>query len=388
MNKYRLNIDGKEVYGLPGQTILDVCKENDIFIPTLCYDERTEIYGACGLCMVEMEGNPKLWKACATEIAPNMIIHTNTPRVIESRKTNLELLLSNHKGDCRPPCMLAYPAGTDCQGYVGLIANGQYEEAIKLMRENIPLPGAIGRVCPHPCETACRRGLVDEPIAIANLKRFAQIDEFGEDPFVPDCEPDKARMLLLSAVVLTVSPWHTSFVSLVTISPSMRQCQSLAVCSVMAFPEYRLPKEVLDEEIAVLEKMMMTMVTNTKIGEDISFETIRRDYDAVCVGIGAWVSTGVRCKGEDAEGVIGGIDFLRKVVRNEDIDLGKNVAIVGGGNTAMDACRTAVRLGADKVYNVSEEQKERDACRYDRDEEAEEEGIIFLNLTNPLEIVS
>ena len=175
MNKYRLNIDGKEVYGLPGQTILDVCKENDIFIPTLCYDERTEIYGACGLCMVEMEGNPKLWKACATEIAPDMIIHTNTPRVIESRKTNLELLLSNHKGDCRPPCMLACPAGTDCQGYVGLIANGQYEEAIKLIRENIPLPGSIGRVCPHPCETACRRGMVDEPIAIATLRDLQQM---------------------------------------------------------------------------------------------------------------------------------------------------------------------------------------------------------------------
>ena len=194
MNKYRLNIDGKEVYGLPGQTILEVCRENDIFIPTLCYDERTEIYGACGLCVVEQEGNPKLWKACATEIAPNMVIHTNTPRVIESRKTNLELLLSNHKGDCRPPCMLACPAGTDCQGYVGLIANGQYEEAIKLIRENIPLPGAIGRVCPHPCETACRRGMVDEPIAIANLKRFAaDTDEFGEDPFVPECEPDTGK---------------------------------------------------------------------------------------------------------------------------------------------------------------------------------------------------
>ncbi len=88
------------------------------------------------------------------------------------------------------------------------------------------------------------------------------------------------------------------------------------------------------------------MVPNVKIGKDISFETIRRDYDAVCLGIGAWLSTGVRCKGEDAQGVIGGIDFLRKVVRNEAIDLGENVAIVGGGNTAMDACRTAVRLGA------------------------------------------
>ena len=153
-------------------------------------------------------------------------------------------------------------------------------------------------------------------------------------------------------------------------------------------PEYRLPKETLDEEIAVLEKMGVTMVTNTKIGEDISFDVIRRDYDAVCVGIGAWVSTGVRCKGEDAEGVIGGIDFLRKVVRNETIDLGKNVAIVGGGNTAMDACRTAVRLGADKVYNIYRRTKDEMPADMLEIEEAEEEGVIFLNLTNPLEIIS
>ena len=132
----------------------------------------------------------------------------------------------------------------------------------------------------------------------------------------------------------------------------------------------------------------MTMVTNTKIGEDISFETIRRDFDAVCVGIGAWVSTGVRCKGEDAKGVIGGIDFLRKVVRNEPIDLGKKVAIVGGGNTAMDACRTAVRLGADKVYNIYRRTKDEMPADMLEIEEAEEEGVIFLNLTNPLEIIS
>ena len=118
LKKYRLNIDGKEVTGYPGQTILEVAKENGIFIPTFCFDERTEIYGSCGLCVVEWEGNPKLWKACATEIAPDMVIKTNTERVIESRKTNLELLLSNHVGDCRPPCVLACPGHTDCQGYV------------------------------------------------------------------------------------------------------------------------------------------------------------------------------------------------------------------------------------------------------------------------------
>ena len=124
MKKFRLNIDGKEVLGIPGQTILEVAKENEIEIPTFCFDERTKIYGSCGICVCEVEGNPKLVKACATEIAPGMVVKTNTERVIESRKTNLELLLSDHVGDCRPPCVLGCPAQTDCQGYAGLIANG------------------------------------------------------------------------------------------------------------------------------------------------------------------------------------------------------------------------------------------------------------------------
>ena len=213
-------------------------------------------------------------------------------------------------------------------------------------------------------------------------------DEFGEDPFVPECEPDTGK----NVAVIGGGPYGLSMAYFlrqlghdVTIYEAMPKLGGMLRYGI---PEYRLPKEVLDEEIAVLEKMGVTMVTNTKIGEDISFEAIRRDFDAVCVGIGAWVSTGVRCKGEDAEGVIGGIDFLRKVVRNEDIDLGKNVAIVGGGNTAMDACRTAVRLGADKVYNIYRRTKDEMPADMIEIEEAEEEGVIFLNLTNPLEIIS
>ena len=387
MNKFRLNINGKEVTGVAGQTILEVARENDIFIPTLCYDERTKIYGSCGLCMCEVEGNPKLCKACATEIAPGMVIRTNTERVVESRKTNLELLLSNHVGDCRPPCVLACPGQTDCQGYVGLIANGEYEEALELIKDKIPLPAALGRVCPHPCEEACRRGLIDEPVSIQQLKRFAADRDLEGEVFVPECEEDTGKSVAIiggGPMGLSAAYFLRQMGHAVTIFESMPKAGGMLRYGI---PEYRLPKAVLDEEIATIESMGVEIITNTKVGEDIPFETVRSDYDAVLLGIGAWVSTGVGCKGEDAEGVIGGIDFLRRVVRNEEIGMGEKVAIVGGGNTAMDACRTAVRLGAKEVYNIYRRTKDEMPADMVEIEEAEEEGVIFKNLTNPIEVV-
>ena len=316
-----------------------------------------------------------------------MVIRTNTERVTESRKTNLELLLSNHTGDCRPPCVLACPGQTDCQGYVGLIANGEYEKALELIKDKIPLPAALGRVCPHPCEEACRRGLIDEPISIQQLKRFAADMDLEGEVFVPECEEDTGKSVAiigggpmgLSAAYFLRQMGHD-----VTIFESMPNAGGMLRYGI---PEYRLPKAVLDEEIATIESMGVEIITNTKVGVDIPFETIRSDYDAVLLGIGAWVSTGVGCKGEDAEGVIGGIDFLRRVVRNEEIGMGRKVAIVGGGNTAMDACRTAVRLGAEEVYNIYRRTKDEMPADMVEIEEAEEEGVIFKNLTNPIEVV-
>ncbi len=387
MKQYRLNIDGRELLALPGQTILEAARDNGISIPTLCYDERTAVYGGCGLCVVEVEGSPKLVKACATEITPGMVVHTNTPRVRESRKTNLELLLSNHVGDCRPPCALSCPAGTDCQGYVGLVANGRFDEALRLIKERIPLPGCIGRVCPHPCEDHCRRGLVEEPISIAWIKRFAaDWDQSGEDPYLPPIAPDTGK----SVAIIGGGPYGLSAAYFlrqkghgVTIFEAMPKLGGMLRYGI---PEYRLPKAVLDEEIDTIARMGVKMVPNTRVGMDITLDTLREKYDAVLLGIGAWESTGTGCTGEDLPGVLGGIDFLRQVVRNEPVVLGERVAVVGGGNTAMDACRTAVRLGAKEVYNIyrrTREEMPADAVEID---EALEEGVIFKNLTNPLEM--
>ncbi|WP_414149944.1 molybdopterin-dependent oxidoreductase [Acetobacterium malicum] len=387
MKKFKLNIDGKEVTGIPGQTILDVARENAIEIPTLCYDERLEIYGSCGLCVVEVAGIPKILKACATEISDNMVVNTRTPRVIESRKTNLELLLSKHIGDCVAPCKRACPGTTDCQGYVGLIANGEFAEALKLIKEQLPLPGAIGRVCPHPCESACRRGEVDEPISIAWLKRFAADFDMTHEMFMPEIAPATGKSIGiigggpggLTAAYYLIQSGHA-----VTIYDAMPKMGGMLRYGI---PEYRLPKGVVDEEVGLIEDMGVVYKNNTRIGVDIPFDTIRQNHDAVYVALGAWTSSGLRCDGIDATGVIGGIELLQQVANNEPITLGEKVAIVGGGNTAMDACRTALRLGAKEVYNIYRRTKAEMPAEAIEISEAEEEGVIFKNLTNPIEVI-
>ena len=388
MEKLKLNIDGIEVAGHSGQTILEVAQENNISIPSFCYDKRLDTYGACGICVVEVEGTPKLARSCSTEIAEGMVIWTDTPRVRETRKVNLELLLSQHTGDCRPPCVLNCPAQTDCQGYVGLIANGEYAESLKLIKKNIPLAACIGRICPHPCEEACRRGLVDEPISILNLKRFAaDIDLGNPAPYLPPIAPATGKSVCvvgggpggLSCAYYLAEMGHK-----VTVFDAMPKMGGMLRYGI---PEYRLPKEVVDKETALIEKMGVEFRNNIRVGSDRTFESLRRDFDAVVVAIGAWTSVPLRCPGAELDGVYGGIEFLRRVFANEHVLIGKSVAVVGGGNTAMDACRTAVRLGAEKVYIIYRRTKAEMPADEAEIAEAEEEGVVFKYLVTPLEII-
>lgn len=388
MAEIKLNINGRDITGGEGLTILDVARENGINIPTLCHDDRVKMYGACGICVVEAEKSPRLLRACSTIAADGMVINTDTERVRKSRKTALELLLSDHVGDCRPPCALACPAQTDCQGYVGLIANREYKEALKLIKDKIPLPGSIGRVCPHPCETACRRKLVEEPISIAALKSFAaDKDMTSGELYAAEVGVSSGKKVaivgggpggLAAAYFLRV---HGHAVTVFDAMPKMGGMLRYGI------PEYRLPKAYLQREIDAIEGMGVEFKNNTRLGKDITLEQLKVEYDAVVLALGAWISAELRCKGEKLDGVVGGIDFLREVDINTKSLKGRRVAVVGGGNTAMDACRTAVRLGVEAVYNVYRRTKAEMPAEEIEIIEAEEEGVIFKNLTNPNEVI-
>ncbi|MDR9757814.1 MAG: FAD-dependent oxidoreductase [Thermoanaerobacterales bacterium] len=349
MDNLKININGKEVSAVRGQTILEVARQNGIEIPTLCYDERLKPYGGCGLCVVEVSGNPKLLRSCQQRLRGYGDFHRFLPGA-GIPKTHIELLLSDHNGDCRGPCINACPAHADVQGYVGLIANKQYREALALIKEYMPIPASIGRVCPHPCETACRRQLVEEPISIAQLKYFvADKDLESPEPYLPEIAPPTGKKVAVvgaGPAGLTAAYFLARAGIRVTVYDAMPSAGGMLRYGI---PEYRLPKTILDQEIELIEKMGVEFIYNTRVGVDISLDYLKDSYDAVFLGIGAWESSSIRCKGEDLPEVLGGIDFLREVALHKEVRIGERVAVIGGGNTAMDAARTALRLGAREV---------------------------------------
>lgn len=379
-----LTINGKNITVEEGTTILQAAKDNGIYIPTLCYDDAVKVYGACGLCVVEAEGIPKLLRSCSAKCSEGMVVNTESKRVVQSRKIAMELLMSAHDGDCVAPCQLNCPARTDCQGYVALIANGEYEAALKLIKNKVSLPASIGRVCPHPCETACRRGKVDEAINIAQLKAFAADMDLNSNSYLPEKNAPTGKKIaiigggpagLTAAYRLAISGHE------VTVYDMMEKMGGMLRYGI---PQYRLPKEVLDKEIAIIEKLGVKMINGVKLGKDFTVASLKAQNDAVIVAVGAWKSSSMRTPGEELDGIYGGIDFLRAVALKQEINIGDKVVICGGGNTAMDACRTAVRLGAKEVYCVYRRTRNEMPAEDIEITEAEEEGVQFKFLTNPI----
>ncbi|MBQ6936860.1 MAG: FAD-dependent oxidoreductase, partial [Clostridia bacterium] len=285
----------------------------------------------------------------------------------------------------KAPCFKACPTHQDIQAYVGLIANGETEEAIKVIKKDNPLPRSIGRVCPHPCEDACRRNHLEGAVSICSLKRFAG-DECSD--YIPECAENNGKKV----AVIGGGPAGLScayFLLLKGYSVDVFEAEAKAGGMLRyGIPAYRLPKDVLDKEIENISKMGAEFNYNKKLGKDFTIAELKEKYDAVFVATGAWKSSSLRCDGDNASGVIGGIDMLYKVANGENVDLGKKVAVVGGGNTAIDAVRTAVRLGAESVTLIYRRTESEMPAEKDEIKDAKEEGVNFKFLVAPLNVVT
>jgi formate dehydrogenase major subunit len=349
----KLEIDGKRVIADSNQTILQVARHHGIGnIPTLCHDEQLEPFASCFLCVVKVRGARTLLPACSTKASNGMVVETNTADVRLSRTAALELLLSDHYADCIGPCQVACPASVDVQGYVALAAIGKYRDAIALIKERNPLPSVCGRVCTRPCEVkGCRRNLLDEPVGIDYIKRYlTDLDLGSRDSYRPATAPQSGRRV----AIVGAGPAGLSaayYLALRGHRVDMFESQPEAGGMLRyGIPEYRLPKDVLDLEINQILSLGVTLKTNAALGKDLTITALKeRGYHAVFLGIGAWRSSLMRVQGEESAGVLSGIEFLRNFGLRKKIDIHGRVVVVGGGNTAIDCSRTALRLGVREV---------------------------------------
>ncbi|NJD99972.1 FAD-dependent oxidoreductase [Thermococcus sp. LS1] len=379
----KIKIDGKTYEVPPEKPLIEFLRELG-HLPGFCYGSEIDPYGSCRLCLVKTQRG--VTTSCTLKPMDGLEIETFSDEVIEMRRTALELILSDHYGDCIGPCQEGCPAHSDVQGYLALIAMGKYHEAVKLMKEKYILPAVLGRVCPAFCEDACRRNLVDEPLAIRQLKRFAADYDLEHGPWMPEIPTSTGKRVAVvggGPAGLACAYYLRTMGHEVTIFEAMPELGGMMRYGI---PTYRLPRDVLDKDIATVINTGIEVRTNTALGRDITLEELREKYDAVFLGVGAWRSRKMGIPGEDLDGVMHGIEFLRKVNMGEKVELGERVIVVGGGNTAMDVARTALRLGA-KVTVVYRRSRAEMPANEREVEEAEEEGVEFLFLTNPVKIL-
>ena len=288
------------------------------------------------------------------------------------------------------PCENTCPANINISGYVSLIAAGRFQDAYNLIMQENPFPAVCGRICTRPCESKCRRRTVDEAIAIRDLKRFVVDYAFkNEMPWkVQMTFPKKKNMKI--AVIGAGASGLTCAHYLVNIGYDVDVYESEPKAGgVLAYgiPEYRLPKDILQHEISLIEEQGVNVILNTEIGKDISFKQLREDYQAIYISTGTQFPQKINIKGENLNGVIHGITFLKQIHFEPNFRLSGTVAVIGGGNTAIDSARTALRIGAEKVIVVYRRTIDQMPAYYEEIIEAVEEGIEIMELVAPIQFV-
>ena len=315
-------------------------------------------------------------------------------------------------------CQDACPAHTDARGYVRAIAEGRDEKAYLIARGPNPMASVCGRVCSAPCQEACRRAGVDAPVQIRALKRYVT-ERFGteagpertlarpenfREPATPDADQEELAHLLRARESGRLPPPERRRVAIIGAGPAGLACaHDLALMGAepvifemepkpagmmyTGIPEFRLPREVLDAEIRAIQELGVEIRCGVRVGRDVGFDDLRREFDAVVIAVGAKRSRSLGIPGEDAEGVVGGVEFLRRVAFGEPPELGGRVVVIGGGFTALDCSRTSLRVGVDSVVTVLY-RRTRDEMPVTEDEleEAREEGVQFQYLVTPVAI--
>ncbi|MDX9999947.1 MAG: FAD-dependent oxidoreductase [Polyangia bacterium] len=390
MSDIHLTIDGRDVTIPAGSTILDGAKALEIPIPTLCHMEGHTPFTSCFLCVVEVEGVKNPVPSCSTAAAEGMVVHTLSDRIRQTRKLCLELLASEHTGDCYGHCHVTCPAGIEIPQFVSAIARGESEEALRILKRRMPLPSSLGRVCTRPCEAVCRRGQRDEAVAICSLKVVAgDPDLDGERRTVPECAPDtgkKVAVIGAGPAGISAAFYLRQMGHEVTVIDGQETVGGMLRWGI---PAFRLPSHIIEREFRQVEQMGARLEFGRWLGRDFTLGDLRaQGYDAVFLGLGAQAASSARIPGEDTPGVMPGIEILAKASRGQEVDLGDTVMVVGGGNTAMDCCRTALRLqkGKGKVILLYRRTRAEMPALEVEIEEAIHEGTEMRFLAAPIRI--
>ncbi len=461
MGTNRITLNGNAITAESDAYVLDVCKENGIYIPALCHYQGLqplpEIHPdmACRLCLVEIDGKIRL--SCDTRIAEGMTIRTDTPEIRKLRKFALKQLLNrfppeeketagrSEDGTCELrevidfigldslpeyiekklpvrddnpffirdnnlcvmcercirvcdevrhakviepafPCHRACPAGIDIPRYIRLIARGRPEASLGVIREKVPFPGSLGRVCVHPCEAACQRGLeVDKPLSIRMLKRYAA-DHGGETwkkmAVQKPATGKKVAVVGSGPAGMTAAYYLARQGHKVTVLEALPEAGGMMRVGI---PAYRLPRNILEQEINDITETGVELKLNTRVESiDSLFD---EGYDAVFLGVGAHQGIKLGIEGDDLPGIADAADYLRKANLGQKPDTGERVGVIGGGNVAIDAARMALRLGAKQVTILYRRTRDEMPANPEEVEAALEEGIVIQFLSAPTKVM-
>ncbi len=377
---FTLTIDGKVVRAYENQTILSVAEDNGIEIPNLCNDEKLEPTSACRMCLVHIEGYDRPLPSCNTPAQPGMVVRTQSDELFHIRRTNLEMILSDHNAYCQPPCQVDCPTHIDIPGYLELIAKGSMKEAARLVKEVLPFPFILGLTCPAPCQKACRRALVEEEIAICRMHGHAAETCLLDPPvpFVKDPPTGKKVAIVGAGPAGLTCAYYLAlkghYCKVFDMQPQPGGMLRYGI------PEYRLQKDMMDRELNHVWELGVDLQCNVKLGRDFTIDDLfAQGFDAVFLGIGAWTSNPLGAPGEDAEGVVNAIAFLGEKVEGKPVPVkeGAEVIVLGGGFTTFDCTRTSLRLGA-KVHTAYRRSIKEMTATMEEIEDAEAEGTELL----------